>query len=268
MYNSKYGYGVYKKSQVNMGNPFTVQPPVPETPLTSLGKDREASDFVPMDTLERTRQEALLMLREAEMEAERLMSEAKEMARQDADSLRKKAREEGYLAGEKQAQEQYATLIAEAEETLTEANEAKQETISGLESQLVALVIDIAKKMVGKALKEQPETILSIIRSTLADVTPTDQAVVKISTADYDYVMSHMDDLTASLDFLCDLDIRKDNSLLQGACVVVTSYGTANGGVDVRLKQVEDAFAALLLGRPETPVSGSAAKDDPTLGGI
>jgi len=258
--NSKYGYGIYKKNQVSLGNPFAIQLQMEKTPPASSKEDREASDFMPVDSLERARREAELIIKEAQMEAERLLIGAHEAAKQDSEELRRKAREAGYAEGEKRAQNQYAALIAEAKETLDEARTEKSETFSGLEAEIISLVLDIAQKVVATELVQNRDAILSIIRSTLYDVTPSSEAVVKISFDDYDYVIENKDRLSETLSFLCELDIRKDNSLKKGSCVVDTSYGTAIGNADSRFKQIEDAFYALLVGRPEIPISSEPSE--------
>ena len=67
--------------------------------------------------------------------------------------------------------------------------------------------------------------------------------------------MEHMDKLIASLPFLCELDVRRDASLPKGGCIIDTGRGTVDGGVDSRMRQIEDSMRALLIGRPETPVT-------------
>jgi flagellar assembly protein FliH len=252
--NSRFGYGVYKKNQVSVGNPFAVVPPADKRPLEDLQADREDA-FVPVDSLEKARREAVMIVREAELEADRLLERARDTIVIEAEDAQRRARESGYREGERQAQQQYQALMTEAEQTLEAARAEYRQSLSAMESDMVELVLEIARKAVGEQLTVKPDTILSIIRSTLADITPTDRAVVKVSSQDYDGVMAHLDRLTASLGFMCELDVRRDASLSQGACTIDTGRGTVDGSVDTRLRQIEDAVRALLIGRPEMPVA-------------
>jgi len=261
--NPGYGYGVYKKSRVNMGTPFAVQqsaetkaPPAPDE------GDGEASDFMPLDQVEKARREAAMIVREAQLEAERLLEAARTRAAAEAEETGRHARESGYSEGERQAQRQYAALIQEAEETLAFAKNSYQETLDGMEEDMVALVLDVARKVIGMEIAAQPESILGIIRSTLADVTPSDSAIVKVSAADYDYVCSNLERLSASLGNLCELDIRRDGTLSKGSCLVDTGYGTADGSAGTRMTQIEDALKALLGGRSEATAL-SAVETEP-----
>ncbi len=259
MYNNPgYGYGVYKKSQVNIGTPFAVQPPVEtRTPPAPEEREGEASEFVSVDQIEKARREAEMILREARFEAERLMEEARAGIAAEAEESGRLARENGYAEGERQAQRQYAALVREAEETLESARTSYQETLAGMESDMVSLILEIAKKVIGTEIATQPESILGIIRTTMADVTPAEKAVVKVSPEDYAYVCEHLERLTSSLGNLCELDIRRDGTLQKGACLVDTGYGTADGSAQTRTAQIVDALNALLGGRSETPFTAS-----------
>ena len=260
--NPRYGYGVYKKNQVSIGNPFAVQPPADAAaPARAPGERTEYggdAGFVPVDVLEKARREAALIVREAELEAQRMLAEARDQIVTEAEDAQRRAREAGYAEGERQAQQQYAALLQEAEDTLEAARGEYQETLEALESDMVGLVLDIARKAVGREIREQPEAILAVIRSTLADVTPADRVTVRVSAQDHPHVMAGLEQLRQSLPFLCELDIRQDASLAGGACLIDTGRGTVDGSVDGRLQQIEGAIRALLGGLPETPVTGEA----------
>jgi flagellar assembly protein FliH len=257
--NPRFGYGVYKKSQVNLGDPFAVTPPAdkPVKPERVGAPEEEA--FVPVDTLEKARREAALILREAEMESGRMLEQARDKIVLEAEDAQRRAREEGYKQGEQQAQQQYQALIAEAEETLEAARAEYRQSMASMEQDMVTLVVDIARKVIGGELETRPEVILSLIRSTLEDITPTDQVTVKVSAEDHEYVMAHLDRLTAGLPFLCELDVRKDASLPKGGCIIDTGRGTVDGSLPSRMQQIEDAMRALLIGRPEIPVADMVA---------
>lgn len=257
--NPRYGYGVYKKNQVNVGNPFAVLPPAEKSPpqgASSPEPAEEAQTFIPIDLIEKARRDAAMIVREAELEAERMMVDARERILEEAEGIARQSRTEGYAEGERQARAQYEGIIAEAEDTLAAAHAEYSQTLSGLESDMVHLVLDIARKAIGTELSTQPDAILSVIRSTLADVTPTEHVIVKISPQDYDHVVENRDRLASTLGFLCELDIRRDASLSRGACVLDTGRGTVDGSVDSRFHQMEEAILALLGGMPETPVTG------------
>ena len=253
--NQRSGYGVYKKNQVNLGNPFAVQPSADKRSPREFDTSAEDDSFVPVDTLEKARREAAMIVREAELESERMLREAREKIITEAEDAQRRAREAGYSEGELQAQRQYGALLSEAEQTLLVARAEYRETMAAMEADMVDLVLEIARKAVGERIETSPDTILSIIRSTLADVTPTEHAVIKVSVWDHAYVLEHMDKLVSSLPFLCDLDVRKDASLPKGGCIIDTGRGTVDGGAESRMRQIEDSMRALLIGRPETPVT-------------
>lgn len=260
----KHGYGVYKKHQVSIGNPFAVQPPTEKSTVskpTANGLEEDGG-FVPVDVLEKARRDAMRIIKEAEKEASRLLEEARDTMLAEAGEIARKAREEGYKEGEHQAQKQYEYVIAEAENLQEMARTEYRNTMSRLEGDIIELVLDVARKAVGHAVLTDPDSILAIIRTTLDDVTPTGNVTIKVSAEDYEHVQINRERLAASLSFLCDLSIKRDSSLRRGSCIVETGRGTVDGSADTRLKQIEDAFHAMLLGRPNTPINGLSASSD------
>lgn len=252
---SNYGYGVYKKSQVNIGNPYKmkVQPQVSKAPVMTFEEvdepeeNNEDKEFaISQDIIFKAKEEAALMLREAELEAERLLNEAKAEIKRISEETYTQAKEEGYKEGEALAQEQYKGIIAEAEEYREKCKKLYEDTLSTLERDMIELVLDIAAKVVGEEIRNNQEAIIGVIKDTIKSCSNHEKVVLKVSCQDYDFVVENKDRILSLVPDIESLEIKKDSTLDKGACIVDTGFGLVDGSADTRFENIKQAFYDIL----------------------
>lgn len=254
MYNNTYGYGVYKRNQVNIGNPYKQERHEPEPTIveeifdevaaTEANPDKEFE--ISQDIVHKAKESAALIKSEAELEAERIISEAEKKAELlYADALQN-AKEEGYRHGEELAQQHYNNLLADANEFKERSKKAYEDALASLEHDIIALVLDIAAKVVGDEILNNEEAILGIVRETIASCNNRENVVLKVSPEDYEIVVANEENLRMNIKGLNELEIRKDGSLAKGSCVIDTEFGSIDGSYDVRLESIRKAFFELI----------------------
>lgn len=252
MYSNSFGYGVYKKSQVNIGNPYEIKPSsrertlVEEIPEADTANEMDSAQEKIRLMLENAREEAQLIKREAEFEAERILAEAKTNAENIMAEVEQTAKEEGYRYGEAVAQQHYNDLLAEAEDFRNRAQTEYQETIFSLEEDIVNLALNIAKKVIAEELEISRDTVLKIASETINACVNRDHVILKVSTEDYDYVVENQERIRSCVSELNQLEIKKDSSLKPGSCIVDTGFGIADGSLDTKLEAIEKAFLEVL----------------------
>ncbi len=253
MYNA-YGSNVYKKYQVNMGNPYPIRPrkPVPVTekkePDNDIGQQQE-------ELLEKARQQAEEIIQKAMREADEMLIKAQEKISMHMAEVEQKAKEEGYRNGEKLAQKHYQSLLQEAEELKRQAGEMYQNTVLSLEGQMVDTILEIGRKVLGTELTQNREAIISLIRRTLQSTSPTGEIIVTVSPLDYDTVIENKEQLTEGMKNIQEIVIRKDSSLQKGGCIVETGFGSVDSSVETQLKAIESTFREILGAPAEAAVS-------------
>jgi len=254
LYNSGYGYGIYKRNQVNIGNPYkpekreiktsVVEAIFDEVAAAKADPDKELE--ISQDIIHKAKENAALIKREAELEAERIIEEAKRNADLLMAEVKQKAKEEGYRLGEEQAQQHYSDLLAEAQEFREKSRKAYEDTLASLEHDIIDLVLDIASRVVGDEIRNNREAIMGVVKETILSCCNRENIVLKVSAEDYDYVAANEDVLRMSIKGLNDLEIKKDASLEKGSCVIETEYGSVDGSVNIRLESIRRAFFELL----------------------
>jgi len=240
-----YGSNVYKKYQVNMGNPYPVKPK--KTAPAMVNREVEVTAAEPQeDLLESTRQQAEQILQKAMREADALLNEAQDKIALHMQEVEQKAKEEGYRNGERLAQKHYQNLIQEAEAIRKQSEEIYQNTVYSLEGQMVDTILEIGRKVIGIEITQNREVILSLIRKTLLATSPSGEIIITVSPEDYDTVMENKERLTEGVKNIRDLVVKKDKSLQRGGCIVETGFGSVDSSVETQLKAIEDTFRDIL----------------------
>lgn len=254
MYNNSYGYGVYKRNQVNIGNPYKQERREPKPSIiedifdeVSATNDDPDKEFeISQDIIYKAKEDAALIRREAELEAERTTEEAKRNAELLMTEAQQTAKEEGYRHGEELAQQHYSDLIAEAMDFREQSKKAYDEALLSLEHDILDLVLNIAEKVVGDDIRNNEEIILGIVRETISSCSNRDNITLKVSAEDYEFVVANEERLRMNIKGLNELEIRKDSSLTKGSCVIDTEFGSVDGSSDVRLDNIRKAFFELI----------------------
>lgn len=129
-----------------------------------LDMDTQAFEASWAELREQARREAAAIKRKAHEEAGLILKKA----RQEAAEYRKQAEREGfdtgYKAGLSKGLDEAQKLVDQAKQALAASREAYGKYIRDAEPKLLALALEVAKKVVGEALHHDPERIMSMLR--------------------------------------------------------------------------------------------------------
>lgn len=253
MYNNSYGYGVYKRSQINVGNPYQMKKPANHHPLdekefkiSDKSGDSDRELLISRDIVYKAKEDAAVIMREAELEAERIISQAMEKAKELTETMKQTAKEEGYRHGEDLAQQHYKKLVTEAKNYKDQCKNEYEDTLNSLEHEIVNLIVNIAEKILGDELHNNENAILGIVRETFNACSSHDSVLLKVSAEDYDYVVQNEETLRSMVSDLNDLEIRKDGALERGSCLIETDFGSVDGSCDTIIENIRQAFFSIL----------------------
>lgn len=253
MYSNKYGYGVYKRSQVNIGIPYKkleIKDSIVEDLFGDVSSEANSDPDdelrISQDIICKAKEDAAIIKREAELEADRIIKEASDECEVQYGKIKIEAKEEGYKHGEELALQHYNDLLAEAEEYKNWCKQEYNNTIASLEQDIISLVIEISEKIVGGTIREKETVIIDIIKDTINSCSNREDIVLKVSPQDYDVVVENEEMLRSTIKGLNELEIRKDNTLSKGSCVIDTDFGSVDGSCDVRMENIHKAFFELI----------------------
>ena len=188
----------------------------------------------------------------AEAEAIRLK------AIRDAERIREQARREGYQRGYDEgyrdgAREAHQHADAELQRTLETLRTQLQQVIESVhaqhkaylqhaESQMLDLVLEVARKVVREELKQQPVHVLAIVRDALRRVQGIGRLRIRANPLDVDLLRQNRPSLLQVVEGIESIEIVEDRRVDQGGCVIETEQGVYDARIRTQLGEIERAL--------------------------
>lgn len=180
---------------------------------------------------------------------------AKERAQQILDDAFEEAtviREEAsrVLAGTKAAREEakrqgfaegVAKGRAEVTELLLKLQAMKEEFYKHAEPEVIKLVMEIARKVIGELVKEHAEAVQSVVAKAL-ERSIGDHITVRVNPADYKDIVANESSFRTIIDRTKRLHFKEDETILRGGCVVETEVGTIDAELETQLEAIRKAL--------------------------
>ena len=113
---------------------------------------------------------------------------------------------------------------------------------AAIEPEYVKLVKACVEKIIGKELRAEPRTIISIVRAALKDATQQREINVRVNPEDVETLRSNQRRLFDVLARAGKVEIREDESVRRGGCIVVTELGTIDASLDRQLAALDLAL--------------------------
>lgn len=171
--------------------------------------------------------EARQIIREAEEEAQAIIDEANEAARA--------THQRGFEEGREEALAQFTQHIGSA---LAKVQQMADE----LEPLYVSLVRECVEKIIDAELKVHPDMIVGVVRNALRDARQQREIIVRVHPADSEALNKNKPRLLEMLARAQSVDIREDESISRGGCVVVTELGTIDASLERQLDALQQAL--------------------------
>jgi flagellar biosynthesis/type III secretory pathway protein FliH len=174
--------------------------------------------------------------------------EAGELAAAGEARTRQLGRDDGLAEARRTFDEQLARERSAIVAALAQFTRDRGAYYTKLEKEVVQLSLAIARKILHREAQVDPLLLAGIARVALEKIEGATGVALRVHpqvAADWErYLASHMDpgDLP---------EIVEDPALDPERCVLVTSMGTAQLGVEVQLKEIEQGFLDLLAARPQ-----------------
>lgn len=245
---------LFKKRQVFLEDEsFVVSLPKIDMPVD----DTELSESEETDPIQIALRERHALLSDADKEAQEIVLSAKKTSEEiildaydKAAKIRQSAHDEGFSAGNLEAQDIYACKLQEAKDELSEIKRelltAREELFVKAESEMISLVIKTLERMISKINNEDKDLVTTLVHRSVAGLTHINHIVVRIAEADSDRSESIKNRLMLGQERIDTVEIKIDETLTKGCCVVETDRGTINASLDLQLERAKKAFRALV----------------------
>lgn len=217
------------------------------------------------EVLERTKTQAEELLAQAQEQANALLAQAEA----ESQALRDQAREEGRREGHSEGYETgYAEGLSAGRDELLEqlnvvyqlmeeAASFKAALIAGAEAEIVELVIDVARKVIGEVVELNPEVTVGLVADAIEHANAGDVLTIRLNPRDVEVLreywaeaLEHDDPPTGPSAGSGGSpgppnrrwEILADRRVKPGGCVIDTEAGTVDARIDTQLVQIKYAF--------------------------
>ena len=169
-----------------------------------------------------------------------------EEARAEAERVVREAYAEGHRRGTEAGHAEYLQSVGQSAETLRGAADAmraaRERFIASLEPQIIALVKDIARRVLRRELKGDEELLRSTVRAVLGNLADREQVTLRVNPADLDVLRREKVSLLEEFDAVERMEIVGDESIAQGGCVAETETLHVDARLDAQLERILDAL--------------------------
>jgi len=172
--------------------------------------------------------------------AEQEIKSFREKAEKESIKLKEKAKKEGFEEGMKL----WSSAVAGLEQKT-------QDLRKEFEDEIVSLVIECGKKIMGQEMKTSKTAILSVVQQALRPVATHEHITLYVNKEDLATLEEDKDKLKKAFEYVQSFAIHARSDVEKGGCIIETEAGIINAQLDVLWKSLEVALEGLLKEQQE-----------------
>ncbi len=203
-------------------------------------------------------EEAEAMRRRAESEAEQIVRDAEERGKKSEQEAFDKGLREGREAGIEEGKAELQRVIDRFHVVLAKAIDRRNEIIQESETQVVNLVLSIAKKVIKVISEHQKNVVINNINQSLQKLQQKSEVIVRVNLADLKLVTKHKEDILKMAERVQNITIAEDTTVDPGGCIIETDFGEIDARIASQLREIEDRILEMvpIKGRPRSALKG------------
>lgn len=184
-------------------------------------------------------------LEDAGQEAEQLLRDA----RNEVEQIRKGAYDEGYKAGHEDGynsgKPEVERLIEQLHQIIDRTLEKRNEIIEESETQLINLVLLIARKVVKVISENQKNVVINNVIQALRKLKSRGEVLIKVNLDDVELSTEHVKDFMRMVDNVQSVTVVEDSTVDKGGCIIETDFGEIDARISSQLQEIEEKINEL-----------------------
>jgi flagellar assembly protein FliH len=217
---------------------------------------KKEAERVAFDEVKRKNNQAQKIRQEAEDESKRLLEEARQQAARleeeirgrvekiEAEARQKGAgegREQGYQEGRAEVQR----LSDNLQRIISAAIERRNLIIEEAETQVINLVLLIAKKVIKVISENQKNVVINNVVQALRKLKSRGEVVIRVNLADQELTSAHIGDFMKMVENVKSITVLEDSSVDRGGCILETDFGQIDARISSQLSEIEERILEL-----------------------
>lgn len=195
--------------------------------------------------------QALKIRREAEAAAEKALKDAEGkikdfeiQAKARVDEVTKEAHKQGFDQGReegyKEGKSEVERLIHRLHLVLERAMDKRGQILEQTETQVIELVLLIARKVVKTISENQKNVVISNIGQALRKLKTRSDVIIRVNLADLQLVTEHAKDFIELAENAKNLTVVEDTAVDRGGCIIETDFGEIDARIASQLHELEE----------------------------
>ena len=190
--------------------------------------------------------EASRIVSEAEQKAADITREAERKAQDAEEDARRAGFEEGREKGFEEGQAEHERLVERLHVIINKAIDRRNEIIEESETQIVNLVVQIAKKVVKVISENQRNVVVNNVVQALRKLKEKTDVIIRVNIEDLEMVTSHVHDIIERVEREHHITVAEDSTVDPGGAIIETDFGEIDARIASQLQEIEDRILELV----------------------
>ncbi len=184
--------------------------------------------------------EAAAIVEKAKAEAAQIVAEAQAQHDKIVSEARNDGFEQGHQEGYEKGAAEVDRLIERMHKILEAVMQRREEILQDTESQIVELVILMARKVIKILSENQKNVIMANTVAALRKVKTRGNVTLRVNIEDVKLTTAHADEFIQHVENVQGITVQEDSSVEKGGCIVETDFGAIDARISSQLTELEN----------------------------
>lgn len=190
--------------------------------------------------------EAKKIIDDAKTKASEIDKETEEKVKQIEKDAYERGYKEGHEKGFKEGEQEVERLIQNIHAIISKTIEKRNEIIEESETQLINMVLLIAKKVIKVISENQKNVVINNVMQALLKLKGGGDVIIKVNPDDLELTSSHKETFQKRLEQGRNIAILEDTTVDRGGCVIETDFGQINARISSQLHEIEEKILEMM----------------------
>ncbi len=184
--------------------------------------------------------DAAAIIEKAKAEAAQIVAEAQAQHDKLVSDARSEGFEQGSAEGYEKGKAEVERLIERMHKVLEAVMQRREEILQDTESQIVELVILMARKVIKILSENQKNVIMANTVAALRKVKTRGNVTLRVNIEDVKLTTAHADEFIQHVENVQGITVQEDSSVEKGGCIVETDFGAIDARISSQLTELEN----------------------------
>ena len=184
--------------------------------------------------------EAASIIEKAKAEAAQIVAEAQTQHDKLVADARSEGFEQGSSEGYEKGKAEVERLIERMHKVLEAVMQRREEILQDTESQIVELVILMARKVIKILSENQKNVIMANTVAALRKVKTRGNVTLRVNIEDVKLTTAHADEFIQHVENVQGITVQEDSAVEKGGCIVETDFGAIDARISSQLTELEN----------------------------